>query len=147
MHSLDIDEHSQRREDSERKNTQDVLFNPVRAKYDRSPIGGFHREDDPWTPRPTVTEHDHCLLRSQATSREATDDGKKIHGRELTLVVPRCQHSQHRSLRVPARLDSRGKRQRFLEPTCQMPPPSRHTAAGAPGNMGAATVMACATCC
>ncbi len=58
------------------KEERDVLFNPVHTKYDCSLAGRFHWEDDLWAPRPTVMEHDHCLLQSQAVSRAATDDGK-----------------------------------------------------------------------
>ena len=55
-------------------------------KYDIGQANGLHRKNDLWPTRSTIMKHDHSMLRPQATSRMIEDDGKELHGGQLTFA-------------------------------------------------------------
>jgi hypothetical protein len=114
---------------------------------DCSPASRLHQKNDSRPPQLPLAQYDHRLLQPQETSRTAADNRKKIHGGELTPIIPRRRHHPHRSIWVAARLNSRSLQQRILESTRRPPPSSQHAPAGPPGSMGTTPIMACTTSC
>ena len=88
----------------------------MRPQHDCCAANGLCWEDDTWTTRSPLSQHDHRVLRSQMPSGAPTNNREELHGRESPPPVPGRAHGHDQLIWFSPRLDTRSIPRSVLVP-------------------------------